>query len=89
MGYDLEGKIKMKTMKDYIYDLIKNEIFYDDDLNSWWESHNFENVSLASVDKTNHVLILIYSDNTMQTLDLDSLDMFEYNYELTCETTII
>lgn len=79
---------KTKTMKDYVYSLIKNEIFYDEDLNSWWESHNFENVTLASVDKSKNVLILIYTDK-METLDLDSLDMFEYNYELTCETTII
>lgn len=79
---------KTKTMKDYVYSLIKNEIFYDDDLNSWWESHNFENVTLASVDKSKHVLILIYTDK-METLDLDSLDMFVYKYELQEETTII
>lgn len=79
---------KQKTMKDYVYSLIKNEIFYDDDLNSWWESHNFENVTLASVDKSKNVLILIYTDK-METLDLDSLDMFVYKYELQEETTII
>jgi len=79
---------KTKTMKDYVYSLIKNEIFYDEDLNSWWESHNFENVTLASVDKSKNVLILIYTDK-METLDLDSLDLFVYKYELQEETTII
>ena len=79
---------KQKTMKKYIYSLIKNEIFYDDDLNSWWESHDFEDVKLASVDIMNDVLILIYADK-METLDLNSLDMFEYKCELQAETTII
>lgn len=75
-----------KTMAQKVYDLVKNDVFYDDDLQVWVDSHNFENLNLVARD--GNVLILIYTDK-METLDLDSLDMFVYKYELQEETTII
>lgn len=75
-----------KTMAQKVYDLVKNDAFYDDDLQVWVDSHDFEDLNLVARD--GNVLILIYADK-METLDLDTLDMFGYKYELQEETTII